>query len=127
VKNSRRKSRFLRKIGVEREIGNVLAYLDIQEQGTNRFIRKDIFGLLHCAPTREQALVLARSFPGFTVGVSVVSHKVGAEIIDARAESPIPINPGDYTAYVSIFCGEQIHKIRRNFKVGKEQHETFWV
>jgi hypothetical protein len=44
IKNTKTKSRFLRKIGVEREVGNVHAFIDIQEQGTNRFVRKDIFG-----------------------------------------------------------------------------------
>lgn len=28
---------------MEREIGDVLAYFDIQEQGTNKFIKKDVF------------------------------------------------------------------------------------
>jgi hypothetical protein len=37
IKNQPTRSRFLRKIGVEREIGNVLAYLDIQQQGTGQY------------------------------------------------------------------------------------------
>jgi hypothetical protein len=33
-------SRFLRKFGIERQIGDVIAYLNIQEQGTKKFIKK---------------------------------------------------------------------------------------
>jgi hypothetical protein len=44
MKNKRTESRFLRKIGVERTVGTVLAYFDIQEQGTKRFVKKRRFG-----------------------------------------------------------------------------------
>jgi hypothetical protein len=70
---------------------------------------------------------MARAFVGFTVGIAIVGHKQNAEIVDARAETSIPIAPGDYRALVTIFCGEQIHKVGLTFKVGKQQHETHWV
>jgi hypothetical protein len=134
IKNQRTASRFLRKLGVEREIGNVIAYLDIQEQGTKRFVKKDVFALLHCAPTRESGL-LARALPGFSVGVTVV-HTRGAQswVIDARStdnigadDYSVSIGAGDYTMFATVVCAEQVHKITRNFKVGNDQHLTFWV
>jgi hypothetical protein len=127
IKNKRTESRLLRKIGVERTVGNVLAYFDIQEQGTNRFIKKDISGLLHCAPTRESGL-LGRALPAFTLGISIV-HTRGTVtcIIDPKSEPLESIGTGDYTVFATIICGEQVHKIRKNFKVGKAPHLTFWV
>jgi hypothetical protein len=129
IKNKRTESRFLRKIGVERAIGNVLAYFDIQEQGTKRFIKKDVSAILHSASTRETG-PLARAFPAFTVGIPVV-HTRGAVtwIVDARSPDGQleTIGEGDYTVFVQIICGEQIHRITKNFKVGKAQHLTFWV
>jgi hypothetical protein len=125
IKNGSTKNRFLRKIGVEREIGDVIAYFDIQEQGTNRFVKKDVFALLHNAPTRESGL-LARARPGFSVGIVVVhTREARTWIIDGGADDNIEscdytpvIAPGDYTVFATIICGEQVHKIRRNFKVG---------
>lgn len=119
--------RRLRRIGVERTNGDLLGYFDIQEQGTNRFIKKDVSGLMHCAPTRESGL-LARALPGFSVGMSIV-HAKGATtwICDAKADAFEPIGAGDYTALVTIICGEQVHRIRKNFKVGTAEHLTFWV
>jgi hypothetical protein len=134
IKNQSTRSRLLRRLGVEREIGNVIAYFDVQEQGTKRFLKKDVFGLLHCAPTRESGL-LARALPGFTVGITVV-HSRGHEswIIDARSTDNIgagnysvSIGAGDYTVLAQIICGEQVHKVTSNFKVSNEQHLTCWV
>ena len=119
---------------MEREIGDVLAYFDIQEQGTNKFIKKDVFSLLHCSPTRESGL-LARALPGFSVGIIVVHIKdSNAWIIDARSNDKlgaddysVPIGNGDYTTFARIVCGEQVHNFRRNFKIGKAPHLTCWV
>lgn len=127
VKNKKTKSRFLRKIGVEREVGNLLAYLDIQEQGTGRFVAKDISAQLSNAATREAGLSV-RALPSFTVGVSVVhTHNSDTGIVDARSNELRPISEGDYTAHATIVCGEQVHQLRRNFKVGKTEHLTIWV
>jgi hypothetical protein len=127
IKNKKIESRFLRKIGVERVIGNVLTYFDIQEQGTKRFIKKDVSGFLHSAPTRESGL-LARALPSFTVGFVVV-HTKGPDtwIIDARSDEQESIGAGDYTVFATIICGEQVHKIAKNFKVGNAQHLTVWA
>jgi hypothetical protein len=102
--------------------------------GDKKFIKKDVFGLMHNAPTRESGL-LARARPGFSVGIVVV-HTRGATtcIIDGRANDNIEdgdytpvIAAGDYTVFATIVCGEQVHKITRNFKVGTAQHPTCWV
>jgi hypothetical protein len=113
----------------------VIAYFDIQEQGTKKFVKKDVFGLLQNAPTRESGL-LARARPGFSAGIVVVHTKDATTwIIDGRANdnnieggdyTPV-IAAGDYTVFVTIVCGEQVHKLTRNFKVGTAQHLTFWV
>jgi hypothetical protein len=134
IKNHSTKSRFLRKLGVERQIGDVIAYLDIKEQGTNKFIKKDVFGLVHSAPTRESGL-LTRARPGLSVGIVVVHSKDTTTcIIDGRANDNIEggdyvtvIGAGDYTALVTVICGEQVHNIKRNFKVGNAQHLTSWI
>jgi hypothetical protein len=120
-------SRLLRKFGVERTIGNVLGFFDIQEQGTNKFIQKDIAGVMLCAPLGESGLQVP-ALPGFSVGMSIVQTK-GANtwICDAKAETMAPIGVGDYTVFATIFCGEQLHKIRKNFKIGSAEYLTFWV
>ena len=119
---------------MEREIGDVIAYLNIQEQGTNKFVKKDVFGLIHSAPTQESGL-LARARPGLSVGIVVVHSKDATTcIIDGRANDNIEggdyvtvIGAGDYTARVTVICGEQVHNIKRDFKVGAAQHLTAWV
>jgi hypothetical protein len=127
VKNKKTKSRFLRKIGVERETGNLLAFLDIQEQGTGRFVAKDVSARLANAATREEGLSV-RALPSFSVGVLVVhTHGSHTEIVDARSDESRSISEGDYTAHATIVCGEQVHQLRRNFKVGKGEHLTIWV
>jgi hypothetical protein len=119
--------RLLRKIGVERTTGNVHGYFDIQEQGKKKFIKKDISGVMHCAPLRESGLQVP-ALPGFSVGMSIV-HTKGATtwICDAKAEALEPIGVGDYTAIVTLFCGEQLYQLRRNLKIGTAEHLTFWV
>jgi hypothetical protein len=116
IKNQPTRSRFLRKIGVEREIGNVLAYLDIQQQGTGLFVAKDVSGRMHCSPTREDGLLLARALPNFTTGVEVIfTTEANSGVVDARSDQLRPIGEGDYTAHVTIICGEQVHRISKNF------------
>jgi hypothetical protein len=46
IQNKETGGRFLKKIGVEREIGNILGFFDVQEQGTNRYIKRHVSGLL---------------------------------------------------------------------------------
>ncbi len=129
IKNKGTRNLLLKRMGVEREVGNILAYFDIQEQGTNRFVKKDIRGLLHCAPTRESALILARALPSFTVGLSVIHAKENTSwIIDGQSDGQFDvITVGDYRALATIICGEQVHQVSRNFKIGPQQHLTFWV
>jgi hypothetical protein len=127
VKNERIKSRFLRKIGVEREVGNLLAYLDIQEQGTGKFVAKDISARLSNTATREEGLSV-RALPLCTVGVLVVhAHDSHTGIVDARSDELRPISEGEYTAHATIVCGEKVHQLKKSFKVGKAEHLTIWV
>jgi hypothetical protein len=127
IKNKKTENRLLRNLGVQREIGDVLAYLDIQEQGSGRFIAKDVSAKLSAAATRQEGL-LVRAHPLFTIGVIVISQRGSAAgIVDARANELRPISEGDYLAQATIVCGEQIHKIERSFKIGKAEHLTIWV
>jgi hypothetical protein len=130
IKNLRVENGFLRKIGVEREIGNVAAYFDIQEQGTGKFLQKNISGLIHNAMTKESG-ILTEAHPAFTVGVQIIAHQQNiAVIIDARAQPTAllkTIPPGDYVAHVTIIRGGEVHTIAKNFKVGTLPHETFWL
>jgi hypothetical protein len=125
IKN--RATGFLRRLGVEREMGNVLAYFDIQEQGSKRFFLKDISARVACAATQEQGL-LARALPLFTSGVLVLHNRAGtAGIIDGRKGDLRPIGVGHYTAIFTIVCGEQVHKFEKNFTVADTEAFTIWV
>jgi hypothetical protein len=117
----------LKIIGVQREIGNIFAYFDIQEDGTGKYIQKDISARLHNAPLRENGLS-ARAFPGFTVGAHIV-HALGEKtvVVNGRSDALVPIPPGNYVALVTVICGDEVHHLRRTFKVGTQQHETVWV
>jgi hypothetical protein len=127
IQNKETGGRFLKKIGVEREIGNILGFFDVQEQGTNRYIKRHVSGLLSCPPTREMGL-LARAHPMFHVGMHLIhARNEKCWIIDGRSENFDEIAPGDYIAMVTIICGEQVHNMSKTFRVGKTQYETFWV
>jgi hypothetical protein len=127
IKNKPTANRFLRRLGVEREMGNVLAYFDIQEQGSRRFFLKDISARVTCAATREQGL-LARALPLFTSGVMVLHNRAGiAGVIDGRHDDLRPIGAGHYTAIFTIVCGEQVHKFEKNFTVADTEAFTIWV
>ena len=121
-------NRVLRKLGVERETGELLAYFDIHEQGTNRSVKKDVSAMLQCAPLGE-AGILARSLPAFSVGLVVAHTKDQTTwIVDAKGEGNFQeLGAGDYTALATIICREQVHHVRKNFKVGDAPHLTFWV
>jgi hypothetical protein len=126
IKNQPIKSRFLRKLHVEREIGNVLAFVDIQEHGTGKFLVRALPGLLNCAPTREQGL-LTRALPGFTVGLTVIATKDGkATIVSGHTEKLLPIGPGEYVAFATIVRGDEDYKLMQSFRIGKLDHETIW-
>jgi hypothetical protein len=76
----------------------------------------------------SESLILARALHGFTVGISLTNDQT-TWVIDGRSQDgnyqSIPV--GDYTARVTIVCGEQVHTVRRTFKVGAAPHLTFWV
>jgi hypothetical protein len=121
-----------RRLGVERQTGQVQASFDIQEQGSKKFIVKSVPGLIQCPPIRESGLLM-QALPGFTIGVVVLGFGKNASgkempgIVDVRAgEITIPINEGHYTVYVHVFCGEQIYNFRKDLKVGSKPHQTFW-
>ncbi|MGO9786668.1 MAG: hypothetical protein ACLPL5_07665 [Stellaceae bacterium] len=128
VKNRPIKNRFLKFIRVVREVGDVSAFFDIQQQGSNLFVAKDISGSLHNSALRESGLMV-RAFPGRTIGLTVIHFEKGtAYVVDARAQGGFKELPeGDYVVNAVIFCGEQIYKIKKLLKVGKEAHLTFWV
>ena len=130
IKNRHTENRFLRGIGVEREIGNVLGFFDIQEQRTNKFIKQHLSAYVSCPPTREMGL-LVRALPLFHVGLHLVHARDDkCWIIDGRTveNSEFEELPrGDYLARVTVVCGEQVHNRARAFRVGKSQHETFWI
>lgn len=126
IKNQPVTNKFLLLLGIEREPGDVLAFVDIQEQGTGKLLVRAASGLLQCAPMRTIGL-LARSLPGFTVGLTVISTRNGnAHIVDARSEEGIPIGPGHYVAHIAVVRGQNTYAINQAFTVGTEDHRTFW-
>ena len=126
IKNQPIKSRFLRLIGVEREAGDVIAFFDIQELGTGRILTRSVTGLLNCAPLRTMGLQ-ARALPNFTVGLTVISTREGsAQIVDARPEKVMPIEPGHYVARIAIVRGQNTYRIDQAFRVANADHETIW-
>jgi hypothetical protein len=126
TKNQPVKNRVLLSLGVEREPGDLLAFFDIQEQGTGKFLIRSATGLLQCAPMRTIGL-LVRSLPGFSVGLTIIGTREGkAHIVDARSENAIPIVPGHYLAHIAIIRGQQTYSIKQAFTVGTEDHKTFW-
>jgi hypothetical protein len=127
IKNQPVKNPILKLCRVTREVGNVLAYLDIQEQGTKKFVKRNLTGWLNCAATREIG-ILARALPGFTIGMTVVSTRNGqASIIDGKnPENLLPLPEGHYTAYMTILCGEHVHKFMQSFQVGQQDHLMIW-
>ncbi len=125
IKNEPVKNKFLLWMGVEREAGDILAFFEIQEHGTRKFLARSVSGLLQCAPMRTIGL-LARSLPGFSVGLTIIGTKDGkATIVDARG-NPIPIGEGHYTASIDIIRGQKTYKIAQAFTVGKADHQTIW-
>jgi hypothetical protein len=73
-------------------------------------------------------ILLTRALPGFSVGMSIVHSKdADTWICDAKADALEPIAAGDYTVCAMIICGEQVHRFRKNFRVGAAQHLTFWA
>lgn len=110
IKNEPVKSRFLRLVGVEREAGDVIAFFDIQELGTGRVLARAVTGLLNCAPLRLIG-IQGRALPGFTLGLTVIGTREGrAEIVDARPERTMPIQPGHYVARLAIVRGQDTYK-----------------
>jgi hypothetical protein len=72
-------------------------------RATGLFISKDVSGRMHCAPMREDGLLLARALPMFTVGIEVImTTKAGSCIVDRRSGHLTPIPVGDYTGRVTI-------------------------
>jgi hypothetical protein len=126
IKNPPITNRFLRLMGVERESGDVIAFFDIQELGTGKLIARTVTGLLQCAPLQTIGLQ-ARSLPGFTVGLTVIStRESSASIVDARPEKVIAISPGHYIAHIAVVRGQDTYRIDQTFTVGRVDHETIW-
>ena len=126
MKNQSTKSWLLRTLGVERESGDVIAFLEIQEQGTGRIVATAIRGRLLNAPVSVEG-IMARAMPGFTVGLCVIGINGGhAVIVDARDDKILPIAEGLYTAFATVICGEQTHQIMQRFRVSNVDHETIW-
>jgi hypothetical protein len=127
MKNKAVQRRLLRRIGVIRDVGEVMAYFDIQEQGTNKFIAKNASGQMNCAPTREIGL-LVRALPAFHVGFPVIAFRANkAWIVDARVNELSQLPAGHYRVDATIICGEQIYRLTKNMKIGSTAHETRWI
>lgn len=126
MRNKTTSGRFLKMLGVTREVGDVTADFDIQEQGTNKFIVKNVSGRLHNAVLRQSGLMV-RAFPGRTIGLSVIHvQNDGAYIVDGRSDDVRQIAAGDYVVHAVIFCGEQIYRLAKNLKIGSAPHLTHW-
>jgi hypothetical protein len=126
IKNRPVTNRLLRSIGVEREVGDILAYIGIQKQGTNEIIVPAIPGLLQCIPLQTIGLQ-ARSLPGFAVSLTVIHTLNGAAtVVDARPDNIIPISAGLYVASITIVRGDRDYKIAQSFTIGKLDHQTVW-
>src|SRR6266849_1229537 len=90
IKNERVKNRFLRWIGVRREKGELQAFISIKEQGTNKYIAKDISADLH-THVRETGLKVD-AIPAFSVGLFLVHcMSDGPVTLDARKNEAIKI------------------------------------
>jgi hypothetical protein len=132
IKNKLLRNKFLLSIGVEREIGNVQVFFDIQEQGTGKFIAKDVPSWTINTATRERG-VTAQAHPAFTIGAWMINHKdTSAVIIDGgtarRSGSPLKtIDEGNYTAQVTVIRASEVYKLRKDFKIGKQEWGTFWI
>ena len=129
IKNDPVKNKFLRHIGVEREAADVLAFFEIQEQGTGKYLVRMLPGLLTHPPTRTVG-ILARSMPGFSVGLTVLCSKDGAAgIVDARAgpsNPTVPLPAGHYIARMDIIRGQDTYRVVSGFQIGKLDHEAIW-
>jgi hypothetical protein len=126
IKNEHVTGRFLLSMGVERDAADILAFFSVQELGTKKIIVHSVPGLLQCVPLREIGMQ-ARSLPGFSVGLTVISTRDGnASIVDARPEKTVAITPGHYVAHIAIVRGQLTYRIEQSFTVGKLDHETIW-
>jgi len=126
IKNPPISNKFLRLVGVEREAGDIIGFFDIQELGTGRLIARTVTGLLNCAPLQTIGLQ-ARSLPGFTVGMTVISTREGlAHIVDARPERSISISPGHYIAHIAVVRGQDTYRVDQTFRIARVDHETIW-
>lgn len=127
IKNQSVKNPLLKVFRVAREVGNILGYVDVQQQGTGIFVRRNLSGWLNCAATRELG-ILARAMPGFTVGMTIASTRNGqAAIIDGKdPETLIPLPEGHYTAYMTVVCGDEVHQLKQNFQVGQQDYQMMW-
>jgi hypothetical protein len=127
AKNDPVRNRFLRWLGVERESTELLAFFDIQELGTGKILVRAVSGLMQCVPLRTIGPV-ARSFVGFSVGLTVIGTRQGhAHIVDPRhQQGGIPIAPGHYLARITIIRGQYSYKIDQRFRIETEDHRTIW-
>jgi len=126
IKNAPVANKFLRALGVERETGEVSAFFDIQEQGTGKLIARSVTGLMQTTNLREVGL-LARSMPGFTAAVTVISTRQGhAQIVDANPEKIAPLPVGHYIAHIAVVRGQDTYRIDQTFRVAQVDHETIW-
>jgi hypothetical protein len=124
AKNAGVKSRLLKMLGVVRESGDIQGFFDIREQGTNRYVAKDISGFMH-STQREQGFAV-RVLPHFTVAMTVVQFGDHPNIFDARKEKSIPIPEGDFTIDALIVCGDKRLQESKNLKIGATKATTFW-
>lgn len=124
---NRATEKWLRRFLVERQIGNVLGFFDIQRLGSNEVVSADNSALMSCAPTRETGL-LVRAMPAFTAGFPIIHFRENrAWIVNARLDDYVVLGTGPYIVNAQVICGEQVCRIVKQIRIGADAHTTFWV
>jgi hypothetical protein len=118
-------NRFLKFLGVEREIGHVGVTFDIRRIGGEYISRGVTASLLNRAT--HQGDITAEAHPGVPVYVRVISHgKVSALFVD-NWRNPLPnIPPGFYEICANIRRGDKNFLTRMEFTIGDNCHQTSW-
>ena len=119
--------KWLQRFLVERQVGNVIGYFDIRKLGSNEVVSADNAALMYCAPTRETGLVV-RALPAFTTGFPVIHFRENhAWIINARKDQCAVLNSGPYVVDAQVICGEKVHRIARQLRIGEDASTTHWT
>jgi len=125
IQNQPVTNRLLRLMGVERDEGEITAFVDVHEDGTKRIIARSMSGALNCPVMRVEGLRV-KTLPGFTCGLTIIGIKNGsASIVDGR-HGPRPLEQGHYVAIATIIRGQKTYKVGQKFVIGDADHTTYW-